>query len=81
MRLTEFSKLKEEGNPHYDPSQDEGNRREYGDLRKPKLTLRHINKLRKMREAKKLDMIEREKFWAAMYGNPPEEMEGGVPEF
>lgn len=71
MRLNEFSKINEEGNPHYDPSEDIGNRREYADTRKPKLTLRHINKLRKMREAKKLDMVEREKFWAVMYGNPP----------
>lgn len=75
MRLNEIS----QGNNHYDPSEDRGNRREYGDLRKPKLTLRHINKLRKMREAKKLDMIKREKFWTAMYGNPPE-IEG-PPEF
>lgn len=78
MRLNEFKKINE--NAHYDPSQDEGNRREYGDLRKPKLTLRHINKLRKMREAKKLDMIERERFWSSMYGNPPAD-EGLPPEF
>ncbi len=76
MRLNEFS----DGNNHYDPSDDVGNRRTYDDLRKPNLTLRHINKLRKMREAKKLDMVEREKFWAAMYGNPPAEEMGG-PEF
>ena len=69
MRLKEFS----DDNNNYDPSQDVGNRRTYDDLRKPKLTLRHINKLRKMREAKKLDMVEREKFWATMYGNPPAE--------
>ncbi len=58
----------------YDPAEDRLNKRD-DDTRKPKLTLKHLNKLRKMREFKKLDMKEREDFWEIIYGIPEEPME------
>ncbi len=50
-----------------------------GKSRKPKFTLRHINKLRKMREAHKLEMSDREKYWQVMYGAPSPEAAEEMP--
>lgn len=61
-------------NSAYDPAEDRLNKRS-DDTRKPKLTLKHLNKLRKMREFKKLDMKEREDFWQVIYGVPEIPME------
>jgi hypothetical protein len=69
MRLKEFS----DPNMAYDPAQDVNNKRTLSDTRKPRLTLRHINKLRKMREAKKLEMADGESNYASMYGMPEED--------
>lgn len=68
MRLNEFS---DQGNFGYDPVNDRLSRAELDDTRKPRLTLRHINKLRKMREAKKLDLKDERQLYQTMYGIPP----------
>jgi len=52
MRLNEF----------YNPENDSWQKREIGDTRKPKLTLEQLNKLRKVREIKKAEQIEHDKF-------------------
>lgn len=52
---------------------DHRNQRNLEDKRKPKLTLRHLNKLRKMRELKKIDMLDRKSGWETMYGASEEE--------
>lgn len=57
----------------YDPSEDKIAKRKMSDNRKPILTLNHINKLRKMRESKKLDLAQRKKFWAKMYSTPSDD--------
>lgn len=57
----------------YDPSDDVLSQLDIDDTRSPKLTLRHINKLRKMREAKKLDLNDRKKFYKDMYRAPEPE--------
>ena len=44
-----------------------------GDTRKPTLTLRHINKLRKMRELRRFEKLQQSEFHALMYGTPAEE--------
>lgn len=59
----------------YSPEDDELNKLSIKDTRKPRLTLKHLNNLRKMREAKKLEMDERKKFYSKMYR--PEQEEGG----
>lgn len=56
----------------YDVTSDQ-NALKIGDTRKPKLTLMHLNKIRKMRETKKFDMHRRRKFWAVIYGNGGED--------
>ena len=46
------------------------------DTRKVRLTLRHLNKLRKMQEIKKVDLIKRKEFFDKIYSRPmaPESM-------
>ena len=43
-----------------------------GQTRKPKLTLRHLNKLRKMREIKNLEKINMNRQLEIIYANPAE---------
>lgn len=54
-------------NGYYDPVMDRANTSNINDTRKPKLTLFHLNKLRKMREAKKLDLKDRKEFFKKIY--------------
>ena len=63
-----YNELKEA----YFPSQDDYHRADIGSSRKTRLTLRHINKLRKDREIRKKDQEENEEFVAKMYGAPVE---------
>ena len=63
----------------YDPTDDRLNSKQLDDTRKPILTLRHLNKLRKMREFKKLEMKERKDFWKVIYGK--DQAVDEVPQF
>jgi hypothetical protein len=63
MRLTEF----------YNPENDAWQRRNKGDTRKAKLTLEQLNKLRKVREIKRAEEIEHNKFVRVMYATPTQE--------
>ena len=55
---------------YYDPAGDNHRKIKKSDTRRPRLTLRHLNKLRKVRELKKLEDGERKKFIPVMYRNP-----------
>lgn len=50
--------------------------RQIGDTRKPKLTLYHLNKLKKIEAVKKLENIRRSALLKTIYGKPKED-EGG----
>ncbi len=63
MRIDEF----------YSPEDDAWQRRNKGDTRKPKLTGEQLNKLRKVREIKKAEEIEHNKFVRVMYATPTQE--------
>lgn len=63
---------------NYFPEDDESNMAELNDTRRPRLTLRHLNKLRKIQELKKMEMLAHKDFVKTMYGTPPE---GEEPEF
>lgn len=63
---------------NYWPEDDKFNQAELGDTRRPRLTLRHLNKLRKIQELKKLEMMAHKDFVKTMYGMPEE---GAEPEF
>lgn len=58
---------------YYDPAADKHTARKLGDTRKPKLTLRMINKLKKMRALNQLENLKRQDLLAVMYGVPEED--------
>jgi hypothetical protein len=65
-------------NEHYEPNDDKMNQASLTDTRRPRLTLRHLNKLRKIQELKKLESESHAEFVRTMYAEPDE---GGEPEF
>lgn len=65
-------------NEHYAPEDDKMNQAKMGDTRRPRLTLRHLNKLRKIQELKRLENEAHDDFVKTMYGTP---VEGIEPEF
>jgi hypothetical protein len=71
--------LKEILNEYYDPEEDAYMTAELDDTRRPRLTLRHLNKLRKVRELRKMEQATHSEFVKTMYGSSGEE--GGEPEF
>lgn len=62
----------------YNPAADNYNRAEIDKSRGPRLTLRHLNKLKKMRTAKDLENLVREDFLEVIYGSPPAAEGGGI---
>lgn len=56
----------------YNASEDEFNKAELGDTRKPKLTLRMVNRLKKIRATKKLEMAKKDELMGVMYAVKPE---------
>ncbi|RYD47113.1 MAG: hypothetical protein EOP83_28560 [Verrucomicrobiaceae bacterium] len=62
---------------YYDPNEDKINGRALGDTRKPKITLRKINRLKKMRALRQLESLKRQDLLAVMYG-VPEDDGGGM---
>ncbi len=72
--------LKQILNEYYEPEEDEYNKFSLDDTRRPRLTLRHLNKLRKVRELRRMEQAAHSDFVKDMYGSSGEE-EGGAPEF
>ncbi len=62
----------EPSNNRYDPEQDKINHLSLEDTRKPKLTLRMINRLKKIRSTKNLEMAKKQELLGIMYGLQPE---------
>jgi hypothetical protein len=79
VKLLEFMNAEELSTGFYDPSADKFNRRELSDTRKPVLTLRHLNRLKKMRALKQLEELQRQDILGIMYGIPDEPAGGGMP--
>jgi hypothetical protein len=61
-------KFKDVLNEYYYPEDDKLNQTKKDDTRRPRLTLRHLNKLRKVRELKKLELAAHKDFVKTMYG-------------
>lgn len=57
-----------------DPANNEFAQAEKMDTRRPRLTLQHLNKLRKMREIRKLEIEERKDLYKKIYQRPPPAM-------
>lgn len=59
-------------NARYEPENDTFTQQQLGNTRKPKLTLRMVNRLKKIRATKKLEMAKKEGLLGVMYGVKPE---------
>jgi hypothetical protein len=57
----------------YDPADDELGKAKMDDTRRPRLTMLHLQKLRKARDAEKYETAQHLDFLPAMYAPPPEE--------
>lgn len=55
-----------------DPSQDNFTQQRLGDTRRPKITLVHLNRLKKMRAARDLENLVRRDLLDMLYGAPDE---------
>lgn len=55
----------------YNPEEDDINKASLGDTRKPKLTLKMVNRLKKIRSTKNLEMAKKQELLGIMYGAPP----------
>lgn len=63
-----FQELRE----YYEASDDKYNTANLDDTRRARLTLSHLNKLRKKRELERMEKQERVKDLGSMYGKPQE---------
>lgn len=77
MRLFELEQQDLETG-YYDPSLDIVNQRKPEQIRKKVLTLRDLNKLKKMRAIRRLDKLKKEDLLAVMYSAPEENSGGGM---
>ncbi len=81
MKIKDFEKseIKEDQsffdlsmNVRQDPTEDEHVKQSGGDIRKPVITLRHINKLKRMKAAEREEHESRKKLLNIMYAVPTE---------
>lgn len=61
----------------YNPEEDKLSALNIEHNRKPKITLRHINRLKKIRATNKVEQLQKEELLSAMYGSKPEEGDEG----
>lgn len=77
MRLMEFLDQNDLNAAYYDPAEDKVGVRTPNQTRKPKLSLRHLNRLKKVRALRKLEKLKREDLLTIMYA-PPDPAAGGM---
>lgn len=69
MKVDDFNNVPS----NYDPDSDELNSADIMDTRKDRLTLRDLNRLKKLRAFRKLEMLKRQDTLSMIYGQPSEE--------
>ena len=62
----------------YDPSDDELGQAHMDDTRRPRLTLAHLSKLRKSRDAEKYEKAQHLQFLPDMYSASEQDTSGGM---
>ncbi len=72
-----LTEVEEQDIGYYDPKGDTLSRAYRTDSRKPKLTLRHLNRLKKIRATRALENQKKQGLLDVMYGVPDEAAEGG----
>jgi hypothetical protein len=60
----------------YEPADDQLSHQDYDDTRRPRLTMRHLHKLRVSKDMEKLDKEQHLDFLPSMYAPTPETDEG-----
>ena len=78
MRLVEFLDQQDIETAIYDPAADEVGVRNPGQTRRQKLTLKNLNRLKKIRALRKLENLKREDLLGIMYASPDEAAMGGM---
>lgn len=58
------------GAGRYDANQDQVEKTHFGDTRKPKITLKMLNRLKMIRAAKKVEILQKQNLLGIMYGAP-----------
>jgi hypothetical protein len=76
--MVKFFEVEADDFKRIDPASDSYTKQELGDTRKPKLTLRALNKLKKIRAAKRLEQLERFGTLEIMYGTSSAEETPGI---
>jgi hypothetical protein len=78
MRLIEFLDQDDLNTAYYDPAEDKVGVRKPSDTRKvPKLTLKILNRLKKIRALRRLERLKREDLLTIMYA-PADDAGGGM---
>jgi len=62
----------------YDPADDQLGQAKLDDTRRPRLTMLHIQKLRKSRDVEKYEKAQHLEFLPDMYGAAPDDSGGGM---
>lgn len=62
----------------FDPSDDALSRADYDDTRRPRLTMKHLHKLRIAKDAERMDKEDHLEFIPQMYNIPDSEGSGGL---
>ena len=62
MKLLELLDQQDYQTAYYDPSTDVANVKNMNDVRKPVLSLKHLNRLKRIRALRKLEDLKREEF-------------------
>jgi hypothetical protein len=78
VKLIEFLDQQDINTALYDPSADQVGVRTPSDTRRQRLSLKHLNRLKKIRALRKLENLKREDLLGIMYG-APDEAAGGMP--
>lgn len=78
MKIFEFIEQNDIDTAVYDPSQDQVSNRVPNDSRKQRLSLRHLNRLKRIRALDRLEKLKREDLFGVMYSLPDEQEGGGM---